>query len=236
MNVNGLNGNDNNGNNDLQGPQQNGGMSNMFLTLLVAQIQNQDPTNPTDSADYINQLSMMSQMESMQTLTDTMTGVYYMGENLQMMAMANLVGQQVFVASNTVQLGDKPLDGRLHLEHPAENVTLHIKDSAGKETTLPLGKQSQGDVPFTIDPQALGLAEGEYTLSVVTDTGETEVPIEIAGTVNSVRFDPKTGAPLLNIPGLGEVAYNTLRQFGDRDNSGVKPHTFSGVNPSRLFS
>jgi len=236
MSVNNVNNNGSNGNNDLQGPQANGGTSNMFLTLLVAQIQNQDPTNPTDSADYINQLSMMSQMESMQTLTDTMTGVYYMGENLQMLAMSNLVGQQVFVNSDKVQLDGKPIDGRLHLEHPAENVTLHVKDSAGKEVKIPLGKQSQGDVPFTIDPEALGLADGEYTLSVVTDVGETEIPIEIAGTVNSVRFDPKTGAPLLNIPGLGEVAYNTIRQFGSRNGGDQQQNLFSGVNPSRLFS
>lgn len=235
MSVNGVDNSRSGGGSESSAPQANGGMSDMFLTLLVAQIQNQDPTNPTDSADYINQLSMMSQMESMQTLTDTMTGVYYMGENLQMMAMASLVGQQVYVSSNQVQLSDTPLSGRLQLAHPAENVTLHVKDSSGNTVTLPLGKQAQGDVPFTLDPQALGLSEGEYTLSVVTDTGETAVPVEIAGTVNSVRFDASTGAPLLSIPGLGEVAYNTLRQFGHRDAAGTTPRAVAGASSPRFL-
>ncbi|QCP60849.1 flagellar hook capping FlgD N-terminal domain-containing protein [Pantoea sp. SO10] len=219
-----------------QTPQSNGGTSSMFLTLLVAQIQNQDPTNPTDSADYINQLSMMSQMESMQTLTDTMTGVYYMAESMQAMGMANLVGQQVYASSNSIKLEGNSIDGRINLQHPAENVTLHIKDSAGKEVKLELGKQQQGDVGFTIDPATLGLADGDYTLSVVTDAGEEKIPIEIAGTVNSVRFDPQTGAPMINIPGLGEVAYNTIRQFGSSKNPAPAPFLSPDANAARRFS
>lgn len=197
-------------------PQQNNSVSNLFLTLLVAQIQNQDPTNPTDSAEYINQLSMMSQMESMQGMKDTMTALFYANENLQMLGMSNLPGQRVFAESDRVQLAGQSVEGRLSLKHAADNVTLQITDSAGKVTTVDLGSQKPGDVPFTIDPAALGLADGEYSLNVVTDTAESDVGIEIAGIVNSVRFDAQTGAARLNITGLGEVDYSTLRQFDSK--------------------
>lgn len=228
--------NSNINNNGNQQVDANGGMSDMFLKLLVAQIQNQDPTNPTDSKDYVNQLSTMSQMESMQTLTETMTGVYYIAESMQSLGMANLVGQQVFVSSDKIQLQGNNIDGRFTLQHPAENVKLHIKDSAGKETMLDLGKQAQGDVNFVIDPDALGLADGDYTLSVVTDVGEEKISIEIAGTVNSVRFNPQTGAPMITIPGLGEVAYNAIRQFGSSKNPAPTPLPSPDVNASRRFS
>ncbi|MCV4608192.1 flagellar hook capping protein, partial [Escherichia coli] len=33
-----------------------------FLTLFVAEIQNQDPTDPTDATEYIDQLSSMAQV------------------------------------------------------------------------------------------------------------------------------------------------------------------------------
>lgn len=226
-------GSNNSGDQQVQG---NGSTSDMFLKLLIAQIQNQDPTNPTDSSEYVNQLSMMSQMESMQSLTETMAGVYYMAESMQSLGMSNLVGQQVFVSSNKIKLEGNNIDGRINLQHPAENVTLHIKDSAGKEVKLELGKQQQGDVAFTIDPAELGLADGEYTLSVVTDVGEENIPIEIAGTVNSVRFDAQTGAPMLTIPGLGEVAYNTIRQFGNSKNPAPTPLPSPDVNAARRFS
>jgi len=197
-------------------PQQNGSVSNLFLTLLVAQIQNQDPTNPTDSADYINQLSMMSQMESMQGMKETLTALFYAGENLHMLGMSNLPGQRVFAQSERVQLDGQKVEGRFTLQHAASNVTLQITDSTGNVTTLDLGSQKPGDVPFTIDPTALGLAEGDYSLSVVTDTAESGIGIEIAGIVNSVRFDAQTGAAKLNITGLGDVDYNQLRQFDSK--------------------
>jgi flagellar basal-body rod modification protein FlgD len=36
---------------------------NMFLQLLVAQLQNQDPMNPTDSSQFVSQLAQYQQLE-----------------------------------------------------------------------------------------------------------------------------------------------------------------------------
>jgi len=36
---------------------------NMFLQLLVAQLQNQDPTNPSDSTQFVTQLAQFQTME-----------------------------------------------------------------------------------------------------------------------------------------------------------------------------
>jgi flagellar basal-body rod modification protein FlgD len=35
----------------------------MFLNLLVAQIQNQDPLNPSDSTQFVSQLAQFSELE-----------------------------------------------------------------------------------------------------------------------------------------------------------------------------
>lgn len=220
MSVSNINNNEvtsNGGTQNSGAPQSNGGgINDMFLTLLVAQIQNQDPTNPTDGTEYVNQLAQMSQMESMNNLSTMMTNIGYLVDNIQLLSTASLVGQQVYVEGNQLQLEqDQKVDGRLTLAHAANTVTLHIKDETGNETTLELGKQDAGDVDFTVDAEKLGLKPGKYTLSVVTDTGETQVSTQIAGTVNSVRIDSATGKTLLTIPGVGEVDYTQLRQFGN---------------------
>jgi flagellar basal-body rod modification protein FlgD len=47
----------------------------MFLNLLVAQMQNQDPLNPTDSAQFVSQLAQFSELEQVigiRTDTDTL--------------------------------------------------------------------------------------------------------------------------------------------------------------------
>jgi flagellar basal-body rod modification protein FlgD len=41
------------------------GNENTFLQLLVAQIQNQDPTSPVDSSTFLSQLAEFSQLEQL---------------------------------------------------------------------------------------------------------------------------------------------------------------------------
>ncbi|MGL5505566.1 MAG: flagellar hook capping FlgD N-terminal domain-containing protein, partial [Aeromonas veronii] len=49
---------------------QNSGMQlrNEFLQMMVAQIQNQDPTNPLDGAQYVAQLAQFSMVEGVEGL------------------------------------------------------------------------------------------------------------------------------------------------------------------------
>ena len=39
--------------------------SNMFLTLMLQQLQNQDPTQPTDNTEWLAQLAQYSSLEQM---------------------------------------------------------------------------------------------------------------------------------------------------------------------------
>jgi flagellar basal-body rod modification protein FlgD len=45
----------------------------MFLQLLVAELQNQDPTNPTDPSAIMQQTSELSQVEAVNTMTTAIT-------------------------------------------------------------------------------------------------------------------------------------------------------------------
>lgn len=191
------------------------GMNTMFMQLLVAQIQNQDPLNPTDGTEYVSQLAQLTQVQSMENMSQMMANSSVLMDNLQTLTTGNLVGQQVMVQADSVNSdGETVIDGRLTLEHAANVVTVIVKDAAGVEHKIELGKQEAGQVNFSIDPEQLDLKEGSYTLSVVTDTGEEKVPVEIGGVVNNVRI-PLDGSPtVLNIKGIGEIAYNNITQFG----------------------
>ena len=47
----------------------------MFLQLLVAQLQNQDPTNPTDSTTFVTQLAQMQQLQQSVTSGEDITAI-----------------------------------------------------------------------------------------------------------------------------------------------------------------
>ncbi|MGE4213250.1 MAG: flagellar hook capping FlgD N-terminal domain-containing protein [Anaerotignaceae bacterium] len=60
-----------------------------FYQLMVAQFQNQDPTNPSDTGDYLNQMIQMAVVDAIGTITETSVTSY----------AASLVGKEVTVAS-----------------------------------------------------------------------------------------------------------------------------------------
>ncbi|EEZ1833011.1 flagellar hook capping protein [Escherichia coli] len=167
-----------------------------FLTLFVAEIQNQDPTDPTDATEYIDQLSSM--------------------------ALGNLVGDDIMVQTTALQVSDQTINGRATLDDACTTADLHFTDAAGDDYTvslIPEGSSSvgPGQVDFSVNPADYGIPPGDYDVSVVTNTGEEEVPIEVSGEVEDVRIPLDGSSPVLNVAGVGEVPFTMISQFGVPD-------------------
>ena len=47
--------------------------SNMFLTLMLQQMQNQDPTEPVDNTEWLAQLAQYSSLEQMTKMNDNLS-------------------------------------------------------------------------------------------------------------------------------------------------------------------
>lgn len=108
-------------------------LNNQFMTLLVAQIQNQDPLNPADGTEFVSQMAQLSQVQSTENMAKMLNRNTVQMERMQAMATANLVGQQVMVESDQVELGTVSQSGRLTLQHAASPLTVYLTDALGKE-------------------------------------------------------------------------------------------------------
>jgi flagellar basal-body rod modification protein FlgD len=63
-----------------------------FLKLLMAQLQNQDPSSPMDSTAMMQQTTQMSMMEQLTNMADTSSQQFALQQRV---AAAELVGKQV---------------------------------------------------------------------------------------------------------------------------------------------
>lgn len=196
-------------------------MADTFLTLLVAEIQNQDPTDPTDPTEYVTQLSSMAQVAMAEEMATEMNTNAILMSNLQVMALGKMVGDPIMVQTTTLEVDDGAIQGRIDLDDACTRVDIHITDEAGNDYDIPLTGSSfgPGAVSFSIDPADYGIPPGDYSVSVVTDTGEEEVPVEVAGVVTDVRIPLDGGTPLLNVSGVGEVPFTMISQFGVPDDA-----------------
>jgi flagellar basal-body rod modification protein FlgD len=188
----------------------------MFTKLLVAQIRNQDPLAPSDPSQFVNQLSQLSQTEALQSLSKTTSASASVLQSLQVLAMGGQVGSTVTVATDRLRLDGTAVSGSIQLPSASSATSLVLTGADGQPHHLTLPFHAAGSQAFTIDPSALGLAPGSYSIAAQTADGAS-VPVEIAGTVSSVRLSG-TGSVVLQVAGVGDVDPSAITGFNGKAN------------------
>jgi flagellar basal-body rod modification protein FlgD len=198
--------------------EQNGAQldKEAFLTLLIAQLKNQDPLSPLQPHEFAAQLA---QFTSVEQLTNLNEAVAMQGQAVQLASLfdetalgASLLGRHVVAEGNqvTVSAGDL---GSVEVEVGAAGgaATLQIFDSSGREVaSRAIGHVSGGRQSLTLPD---GIPEGTYTYAVtVTTTGGESVPVltYTSGVVDGVYF--RDGQIVLRI-GVMEVLMDTLAEI-----------------------
>jgi flagellar basal-body rod modification protein FlgD len=207
-NTPGASGGSSGGNDAVSG---NGEVSKLFTTLLVAQIKNQNPLEPADPSEFVGQMTQLSQMEALQALTAQGAANGAMLESMQVLALGAQVGSQVTAVTDSVVIANRPVNGRFTLADGSAEVTLVVESATGQKKRIALGTRGAGDVRFTIDPQALGLTPGTYSVRVEAASGERP-DIEVSGTLQNVRLSATEGL-VLNVANVGQITPADITGF-----------------------
>src|SRR6201996_4566313 len=108
-----------------------------FLTLMLAQLKNQDPTSPVDSNTFLSQLAELSEVQGINGLNTSFATLSSSLTSNQALQASSLLGHQALVSSGTVTTSD---------------VVLNISNSAGVLVKqIDLGAQSAGMANFSWD-------------------------------------------------------------------------------------
>lgn len=125
-----------------------------FLTLLVAQMKNQDPMNPMENAQLTSQIAQIQTVTGIDQLN---TGIDKLGNQLgqtQGMNAVSMVGRSVMLEGNRLLMGSEAAQGAFELDGAADAVKVEIVTAAGTVIdTLQLGAASQGRHTFTWKPE-----------------------------------------------------------------------------------
>jgi flagellar basal-body rod modification protein FlgD len=190
--------------------------SSQFLSLLVTELQNQNPLDPTNSTDFINQLTSYANFDQQQTLNANMNTLVSSLNGLLTLNSSNYIGQTVTAKADTGTLQDSTIAFGYSLDSAASNVTLTVKDSSGNTVWSGSGTTTAGSNSFTWDGTTTDGTQltdgGQYTLNVTaTDsTGQSVYGYTtVTGKVTSI--DNSTGTPMLKI---GNTSVSTSNVIG----------------------
>ena len=194
-----------------------------FLTLMLAQLKNQDPTNPVDSSTFLTQLSELSEVQGITQLNTSFTALSNSLSSSQALQASSLLGHQALVASSTATLptNGAAITGAVAVPQTSSSVTVNVTNSAGVLVQqVNLGAQSSGIANFTwngTESDGSQAPAGQYTLSANVDgvASGTAIPTYVNGTVQSVTMGAGTTGLTLNIGGLGSVPFSSVMQISN---------------------
>ena len=191
-----------------------------FLKLLTAQLQNQDPFSPTDNSQMVAQLA---QITSTSGITDINTTLKAIQTKLGATGTADALA---YVGRTVLTEGDVAygraaggLSGAVELDDAATDVSVSIRDANGQIlNTLRLGPHAAGTMSYDWDGKTADGSDagpGPFTVAVsaanagasVTSRGLVWAPVAAVSV-------PASGAPLLTVPGLGQIPVTAVRQVG----------------------
>ena len=180
-----------------------------FLTLLVSQLQNQDPLNPLDNAQITSQLAQLSTVTGINKLNDTLTAMSAAADAKQYLQSASLVGHSVVVAGNALTLRDGAATGAFNLAADADSVTVTIKDADGNSVrTVDLGARKSGVGSFAWDGRndaGKDAADGTYTISVTATAKTQPVTVDPLAVARVSGIVPGAGGGQLQLENSGKV-------------------------------
>lgn len=165
-----------------------------FLTLLVTQLQNQDPLDPMANEEFAVQLAQFSQLEQLIEINDK-TGSAG-GESLN--SLASYLGHEVLFDSSQVNIsGGSAGSVQFTLPGDASSVSVDVVDTSGNVVeTLELGAMAAGK--HSPELNNLSTAAGTHELRVkatLSDGQVYEPSLAVSGVVSG--FVPGPEASLL---------------------------------------
>ena len=193
---------------------------NSFMTLLVAQMQNQDPTNPMDNNQLTSQLAQFQTAAGIEKLNTGVSAVGSLVSSMQQMNAADWVGRTVLVEGKSVvsTRDDGNQEFAFSLNSNAEKVTVTLTDDAGNAYTGTLKDVKAGVNTYTLDDLSdfqptdpRDQPDTAFTVSYSAATTDGDTPTIVAlksAQVESVSFTQSGALLQLGLDGkamLGEI-------------------------------
>ncbi|MFD1803132.1 flagellar hook assembly protein FlgD [Mixta tenebrionis] len=189
-----------------------------FLTLLVTQLKNQDPTNPMENNELTTQLAQINTVSGIEKLNTTLGSISGQINSNQSMQASTLIGHGVMVPGTQILAGKgQTTPFGVDLTRASTSTTATITDGSGKVVrTLDLGGLTAGVHSFSWDgvlSDGTTAPDGKYNVSIAASDGTEQLvaqPLNYA-LVNGVTTD-SSGA-ILDLGTMGNTTLDKIRQI-----------------------
>lgn len=168
-----------------------------FLTLLITQLQHQDPLNPADSTEFTAQLAQFSSLEQLSNVNANLTALKLYQASINNAQAVSFIGKEIVSKGNHLEVKDGRASAcEFELSAAAKQVVVSVYDATGNFVTeirpAALGAGKQSLVWDGRDRNGNTVVDGDYTFEVQAK-GDGGEPIAVTtysrGLVTGVTFE-----------------------------------------------
>ena len=145
------------------------GNFNSFLTLLMTQLKNQDPTSPLDTNQFTSQLVQFSSVEQQINANTNLQQLIQLTQGAQVLQASSVVGKHLVVTADHVPLQDG--NGQVNFTTKStQPVVISITTDAGAKIRNAVVTASAGENQFVWDGRNDGgsrVPDGSYRIAVI---------------------------------------------------------------------
>ncbi|MFV0438998.1 MAG: flagellar hook assembly protein FlgD [Desulfopila sp.] len=185
-----------------------------FLSLLVAQMKNQDPLNPDDPTQFTTQLAQFSQLEQMFNMNGNLESLVSSYQGSEKLTAIGTIGKEVAFAADTLTYDGGSAKLGYQLDGQAASVTLTLRKDGTTVANISANDLSAGN--HYIDWNGLSLdgstaQPGTYTL-IVDARDASGMPVRgqpvVRELVTGADLDSDNGGKLLTRS--GEIDFDSI--------------------------
>lgn len=177
---------------------------NSFLTMLVAQLQNQDPLNPMEGTDFATQLAQFSVLEQQIYTNNNLEAILDALGAQKETNLIDYIGKEVQGEANTITVADGVATSASYELASQADAVVYIYDSDGNMVnSIYEGQKSAGTHTIDWDGRDFYgdlVGSGTYTFDVTalsTSGGYIAASTSVTGEVTGVTY--KNGTPFLQV-------------------------------------
>lgn len=145
-----------------------------FLSILVTQLQNQNPLEPTSVTEYTNQLVGYSQLGEQQETNDLLSNLSGSLTSLLTSGSADYIGKSAEIDSPDAPVQDGKASWTYALSGSAEDTTLVVTNQDGDVVWSGSGETSAGSHSFSLSAEDLTGVEDGDVLSLTSVSSDAE--------------------------------------------------------------
>ena len=181
-------------------------LQDQFLTMLMAQIQFQDPLNPMETAEFTSQLAQLSTVEQLTGVNKNLEYLQLYMASINNSQALNFMGKEVLASGNSVYWNQETSPNVNYiLNSNASDVVVNIFDENNSLVrTIHAGQQNEGTQSIVWDganSDGEPAPEGTYTFKVMAtdiDGNTVDTITMLSGVVEGISYE-------------GGVTYVTVR-------------------------